>query len=142
MQTSRFAPTAIVRRQASACGLLRAVVAVLTLVLVGNSIAYGQGVASTNATKQKLLEQGISKRIKIKEVDGTTVKGTLTAVNDDSFQIIPKDGGAPVAIDYSNVMNVARDGMPKALKVSLIVFSVVAVAFIVVTLVAAAFVRI
>ena len=63
-------------------------------------------------------------------------------MNDDSFQIVPRDGGAPVAIDYSNVANVARDGMPKALKVSLIVFSVVAVAFIVVTLVAAAFVRI
>jgi len=117
MKNVRLTTAAIVRRQAPACGLLRAIVAVISLTLVGNSIAYGQAAASTNTTKQKLLEQGISKHIKVKEVDGTTVKGTLTSVNDDSFHIIPKDGGAPVAINYSQVVMVKHDGMPTAVKV-------------------------
>ena len=136
MQTSRFAPTAIVRRQASACGLLRALaVAVLTLTLVGNSIAYGQGPASTDTTKQSLRDLGISKHVKVKEVDGSTVKGTLTAVNDDSFQIIPKDGGAPVAINYSQVVKVKRDGMPTAVKVTIIAVVVTIVVVVTIALV-------
>jgi hypothetical protein len=118
MKTSGSTPAASVSRQASACGLFRAVVAVLTLTFAGSGIAYGQA-ASANATKQKLMELGISKHIKVKEQDGSTVKGTLTAVNDDSFQIIPKDGGAPLAIAYSQVVKVARDGMPKAVKVAI-----------------------
>jgi hypothetical protein len=116
MKSFSLPPVAIVRRQALACGLLRVLVAVLTLALVGNSIAYAQGPATPNATKQELLQQGISKHIKVKEVDGTTVKGTLTAVNDDSFQIIPKDGGPPLSIAFSQVVKVTRTGMPTAVK--------------------------
>jgi hypothetical protein len=138
MKTSRFTPTAIVRRQASACGLLRAIVAVLTLVIVGNTIAYGQTPAGTNATKQKLQELGISKHIKVKELDGSTVKGTLTAVNDDSFQLIPKDGASPVVIAYSQVAKVARTGMPKAVKIVLWVIGSVVVAAIITEIVLAA----
>jgi hypothetical protein len=119
MKTSRFTLTAIVRRQAPACGLLRALVAVLTIVLVGNSIAYGQTPASPNATKQTLLELGISKHVKVKEVDGTTVKGTLTSVDADSFQVIPGDGASPIVIAYSQVVKIVRGGVPLAVKVVL-----------------------
>jgi len=134
MKNVRFT-TAIVRRQAQACGLLRVLVVVLTVTLVGNSIAYGQAPVSPSATKQELLEQGISKHIKVKEVDGTTVKGTLTAVNDDSFQIIPKDGGAPVTINYSQVVKVKRDGMPTGVKVTIIAVAVTIVVVVTIALV-------
>jgi hypothetical protein len=106
----------LVRRQALACGLLRAVVAVLAITLAGDSIAYGQTAAAPSAPKQSIQELGISKRVKVKELDGATVKGTITAVHEDSFLLIPKSGGPPVAISFSQVATVKRDSMPTALK--------------------------
>jgi hypothetical protein len=78
------------------------------------------------------LELGISKHVKVKEQDGSTVRGTLSAVNEDSFLLIPKDGGAPFAVPYSQVVKVAHDGMPKAVKVaiwSVVIFLVTAIVF-------------
>jgi hypothetical protein len=119
MQTFRFTSPALVRRQASACGLLRAFVAVLAVSLIGNSIAYGQTAAAPAAPKQKLQGLEISKHVKVRETDGSTVKGTVMAVNEDNFLLVPKEGGATIAIKYSQVVKVQSDGMPVAVKVVL-----------------------
>jgi hypothetical protein len=113
MQNLRFPSRPLVRRLASAGGLLRAVVAVLAVTLVGNSIAYGQTAASPSAPKQSVAQLGVSKRVNVKELDGTRLKGTISAVNEDSFLLIPKDGGAAVAISYSQVDTVKHDGLSK-----------------------------
>jgi hypothetical protein len=133
MQSSRLSSRPLVGRLASAGGLLRVVIAVLSITLVGNSIAYGQTAAAPNVTKQKLLEIGISNRLKVKEADGTTLKGTLSAVNEDSFLIIPKDGGAAVTILYTQAGSVARDGLSKGTKIAIwIVVGAVVVAGIII----------
>jgi hypothetical protein len=113
MQNLRFPSRTLVGRQASACGLLRGVIAVLAITLVGNSIAYGQTAAAPNATKQNVEKLGVSKRVKVKELDGTKLRGTISAVNEDSFLLIPKDGGAAVAINYSQVATVKHDGLSR-----------------------------
>jgi hypothetical protein len=127
MQTSSFPTRTLVGRQASACGLLRAVVAVLTITFVGNSIAYGQDAAPPVVTNATLLKIGVSKQVKVKEANGTKVKGTVAAINDDSFLVSPKDGGAAITIPYAQAGEVERSGLSKGAIIALCVVAGIAI---------------
>jgi hypothetical protein len=60
-----------------------------TTTSFANAAATDTPIDSANL-QQKLTGRGIGKGVKITEVDGTVVKGTLVSIDADSFQITRK----------------------------------------------------
>jgi hypothetical protein len=122
MQTSRINTASLHHPRAFALRSLRILAALLSLFVLVDGIASAQALATSSVTRQTLQQFGVSKRVKVRETDGTTVKGTVAGISDDSFLLVPKTGGAPFSINYAQVDKVQRDGMPKPVKVALLTF--------------------
>ena len=67
----------------------------------------------------RLSHRGVGKKVKITEVDGSVVKGTIYSIDANSFRITPKDATHPALIRYSQVAFVSRTGLSTAGKVAL-----------------------
>jgi hypothetical protein len=100
--------------------VLRTISAGLSIMLVGNSVAFAAGVPLDPVTlKQTLTHRGIGKGIKVKELDGTTVSGTLTGIHDDSLEVAPGKTVQPVTIQYAQITSVHNTGMSTGAKVGI-----------------------
>ena len=84
---------------------------------------------------QKLVTRGIGKGVKVTEVDGTKVNGTLIAIEPDSFQIKPGDSDQPTRILNSQVAKFGNSGLSTGAKVAIGV-GIGAVIFVVVAVIA------
>jgi len=114
--------------------LVRAIVAVLAVVLLGNSVALAAAGApkvkiamDPVKLKQALTARGIGKSVKVTELDGTTVSGNLTAIRDDAFDITLKKATQPITISYSQVSKVGNGGLSTGAKVGIAVLCVAVV---------------
>jgi hypothetical protein len=93
-------------------GSLRALSVGLIITLLGNSIALAAGtVADPVLLKKALISRGIGKGIRVKQVDGKTVKGTLTGIHDDSLDVTPKHATQMQTIAYSQISDIEETGM-------------------------------
>ena len=105
--------------------IFRAIASVLAVVLLGNSVAFAAGAPTGKAAidpamlKQTLTTRGIGKGIKVKELDDTTVVGTLIAIQDDSFQITPNHAVQPVTIQDANVKSIHNSGLSTGAKIGI-----------------------
>jgi hypothetical protein len=68
---------------------------------------------------QKLVARGVGKGIKVTEIDGTVVKGTLVSIDDESFQVTPRSSTQPTRIPNSQVSKIGRDGMSTGAKIGI-----------------------
>ncbi|HUD21712.1 MAG TPA: hypothetical protein VMQ60_02610 [Acidobacteriaceae bacterium] len=116
--------------------IVRAIAAVLAVVLLGNSVAFAAGAPKVKTAmdpvklKQTLTTRGIGKSVKVTELDGTTISGNLTAVLDDAFDVTLKKATQPVTISYSQVSKVGNGGLTTGAKVGIVILCVTAVVVI------------
>ena len=68
---------------------------------------------------QKLVARGIGNGIKVTEIDGTVVKGTLVSIDDESFQVTPRMATQPTRIPNSQVSKIGNDGMSTGAKIGI-----------------------
>ena len=83
---------------------------------LGNAAVIDTPIDSANL-QQKLVARGIGKGVKVTEVDGTVVKGTLVSIDEDSFQITPKGATKPTRVPNTQVHKVGNDGLSTAGKI-------------------------
>lgn len=120
--------------------LLRAVAIVLIVTITSNSFSYAAPPSSApideTVLHQKLITRGIGKGLKVTEIDGTVIKGTLVTIDDGSFQLTPKQATQPTRILNSQVAKLGNDGMSTRAKVTtgVIVGIVVGIAIIVIAI--------
>jgi len=107
--------------------IVRAIAAVLAVVLLGNSVALAAGAPKVKTAmdpiklKQALTDRGLGKGIKVTELDGTTVVGNLTAIRDDAFDVTLKKATQPTTISYSQVSKVGNGGLSTGAKIGIVV---------------------
>jgi hypothetical protein len=72
-----------------------------------------------NATRlyQGLQSRGLGSGVKVTEVDGTVVTGTLVELELDSFEVVPKNAVRPTRIPDVQVAELDNAGLPRMAKV-------------------------
>jgi hypothetical protein len=117
--------------------IVRAIASVLAVVLLGNSVALAAGAPKVKTAmdpaklKQALTTRGIGKSVKVTELDGTTVSGSLTAIRDDAFDVTLKKATQPTTISYPQVSKEGNGGLSTGAKIGIGVSCVVVVAAVV-----------
>ena len=89
--------------------LLRPIAAVFAMTLAINCTCLA---APPTPAKLKLtlMKRGIGMGFKIKELDGTTVTGVLTAIHNDTFEVTAKGTTQAIVIPYAQVSAVHNQG--------------------------------
>ena len=112
--------------------IVPAIASVLAVVLLGNSVVFAAGTALDPVKlKQKLTIRGIGNSVRVTELDGTTVSGTLAAIRDDGFDVTVKKAPQPIPISYSQVSKVGNGGLSTGAKIGIVILCVAAAAAIV-----------
>ena len=81
----------------------------LIINLAFGSVAFGQDkeIKATEKIKIKIAKVGVgSKSIKVKLKDKTKVKGNISEINDDNFELVSKKNSASTTISYDQVEKV------------------------------------
>ena len=93
----------------------------LTIILALSAAGVAQSVPADSAVvHQTLVSRGVGKSIKVKETNGTTVNGTITAIDADSFQVTPKGETKPIRVRNEDVKTVHNGGMRTGVKVAIV----------------------
>ena len=95
-----------------------ALIFAVTTTSLGNAAATDAPIDSASL-QQKLVARGIGKGVKISEVDGTVVKGTLVSIDADSFQITQKGATQPTRVSNTQVHKFSNDGRSTAGKIGI-----------------------
>ena len=93
-----------------------ALIFAITATSFGNAATTDTPIDSANL-QQKLVARGIGKGVKVTEVDGTVVKGTLVSIDADSFQITLKGATQPTRLSNTQVHKFSNDGLSTAGKI-------------------------
>ena len=83
-------------------GVQRLFLFLLTLAMLAGSVAHG---ASPDAAKarEKLEQCVIGSRVKLKLADHSKVKGKISAIREDSVDVLPRGAKAPVTVPLDQV---------------------------------------
>ncbi len=100
---------------------LRCFALVLFISILGDALAYAEEPTLTPVTaKQMVQARGVGKGIKVKEADGTTLRGKVASIGADSFGM--QVGSKPaVEISYAQVTKVQGPGLSKVAKIGILV---------------------
>jgi hypothetical protein len=66
---------------------------------------------------QELRSRGLGSDVKVTEVDGTVITGTLVELEIDSFEVVPKNAVHPRRIPDTQVAELDHAGLPRVAKV-------------------------
>ena len=75
---------------------------------------------STEAHR-RVESRGIGKSIRVNERNGTTVTGTIVAIEADSFRVKPSHGKQAVTVRNDDVVKTEKGGLSTGIKVTLYV---------------------
>ena len=104
--------------------LLRPITLALTLSLTGTSFSQATVDASAMDTvtlHKKLTKRGIGKAVKVTQVSGEEIKGTLVSIDADSFQVKPNNAGQPTRISNTQVQKIDNVGLSRGAKIGITV---------------------
>jgi hypothetical protein len=115
--------------------IVRAIAAVLAVALLCNSVALAAAGAPKVKTamdpvklKQALTDRGLGKGIKVTELDRTQQVGILTAIHNDTFEVVANEKEAKVVvIPFAQVSAVHNTGMSAGAKVGIVILCVAVV---------------
>lgn len=98
----------------------------LTMVLIFAITTTSFGNAAVSAAPidpailhKKLLARGTGKGVKVTQIDGTVVKGTLAVIHKDSFQVVPKNATQATVVLNSQVTKFSNDGLSTGAKIAI-----------------------
>ena len=66
---------------------------------------------------QELRSRGLGSDVKVTEVDGTVITGTLVELEIDSFEVVPKNAVHATRIPDAQVAEIDHAGLPRFAKV-------------------------
>jgi hypothetical protein len=72
--------------------------------------------------KQMVQARGVGKEVKVKGTGGTTLRGKITSIGENSFTV--RVDSKNVELPYSEVSTVQGPGLPKAAKITVVVIVV------------------
>ncbi len=98
-------------------GLLLAIAVTLPAVCVGQS----SPTDIATQTHNKVESRGLGKTITVKEANGKVIRGTIVAIEPDSFQVKPEHGSPTVHIRNDEVVKAENGGLRTSIKVTLYV---------------------
>ncbi len=111
----------------------------IALFLTGSAAAQTSPANSTAAIIAKLNARGTGKGLKVTEINGREIKGTLVSLDADGFSVIAPHATSPVHIAYTDVAKIGNSGMSIMGKVGTgVLIGVVAFAVLIIILVALA----
>jgi hypothetical protein len=105
----------------------------LALVLALTATSLGETTKTVpiepTALHGKLVKRGIGKSVKVTQLDGTVVKGTLVSIDADSFAVTPKGATQPVHIANGQVAKFENGGISTATKwaIGIAIFAALAI---------------
>jgi hypothetical protein len=97
--------------------------ALVVIVAISKSSAFGHALPSTPVPMsaaclyQELQSRGLGSDVKVTEVDGRVITGTLVEIEIDSFEVVPKHAVHAVRIPDSQVAELDHAGLPRVAKV-------------------------
>jgi hypothetical protein len=71
----------------------------------------------TTSLYQELRSRGLGSDVKVTEVDGTVITGTLVELEIDSFEVVPKNAVHAKRIPDAQVAEIDHAGLPRVAKV-------------------------
>ena len=118
---------------------IRICLVAIAFFLTGSAAAQTSPANSTAAIIAKLNARGTGKGLKVTEINGREIKGTLVSLDADGFSVIAPHATSPVHIAYTDVAKIGNSGMSIMGKVGTgVLIGVVAFAVLIIILVALA----
>ena len=104
--------------------LLRPIALALMLTLTATS--FSQATVDTSAMDaatlhKKLTRRGIGKAVKITQVNGDEIKGTLVSIDEDGFRVKPNNAVQPTRISNTQVHKLDNVGLSRGAKIGITV---------------------
>ena len=107
----------------------RLVICSIALLLFGAAAlqlnAQTAGDVRTERTQRYLARLGTGKRVVVTVDSGHKIKGDVLDIQDDSFEVRSKGQGQSTKIMFSDVKDIKRPGVSRAVKVGIVVTAVV-----------------
>ena len=99
-----------------------------TLALAAASETQANATKQATTAKAEVQRRGVGEksRVRVRLTDGTEVKGYISKVDTDSFEITDRKSGKITSIAYADASEVHRQGMSKTTKILIAVGSVAA----------------
>jgi hypothetical protein len=97
--------------------LCKALVVSLAISASGHALSPTPAPMSAGCLYQELQSRGLGSDIKVTEIDGTVITGTLVELELDSFEVVPKNGMHATRIPDAQVAEVDHAGLPRVAKV-------------------------
>lgn len=93
--------------------LFSAALVYLMLLTVVVPFAAAQSDKNTEKVKAQVMKRntGEKKSVKVKKLDGSTVKGYISRADADSFDVTNKKSGQVTTLNYADVSSVKRGGL-------------------------------
>ena len=67
--------------------------------------------------RHAIQNRGIGRGIHVTEVDGTNVRGIITAIHEDTFEVTPKGTTQSTTIPFAQLVQIRNDGHSHALSI-------------------------
>jgi hypothetical protein len=102
-------------------GLTRLVALTLFFAVPAASSGSSTSTHPMDAAKlhKKLVAQGVGNPVKVTEIDGTIIKGSLVSIDADSFQVAPVNAPQPITILNTQASNIGRADMSEGAKLGI-----------------------
>jgi hypothetical protein len=97
--------------------LCQALVVSLAISASGRALSPTPAPMSASCLYQELQSRGLGSDIRVTEIDGTVITGTLVELELDSFEVVPKNGMHAMRIPDTQVAEVDHAGLPRVAKV-------------------------
>jgi hypothetical protein len=97
--------------------LFQALVITVTVSASGHALPSTAAPMNAACLYQELRSRGLGSDVKVTEVDGTVITGTLVELEIDSFEVVPKNAVHPTRIADMQVAELDNAGLPRVAKV-------------------------
>jgi len=67
--------------------------------------------------KRVIQDRGIGLGIRVTEVDGTNIRGIITAIHEDTFEVTPKGVSQSTQVSFSGLTKIRNDGSSRTVRV-------------------------
>ena len=67
--------------------------------------------------KQVIQNRGIGRGIRVTEVGGTNIRGIITAIHEDKFEVTPKGTIQSTQVSFSDLTKIRNDGSSRTVRV-------------------------
>jgi hypothetical protein len=88
----------------------------LTVLSIGQPLLSSATPMNSATLHQKLHSRGLGSSVRVTEVNGVVVRGTLVELEPDSFEVVPKQTVHPMRISNTQVARLDNVGLPKRAK--------------------------